>query len=153
MSEAILTTRTIGETESALNNLLSKVLENSGLNELGWVALRLVLSMPSPVTSAGLSAQLGGSKKVNAATADSVIVELENQGMLERSDDIVSLTQEGTSLFQRLNGEVSHMTARMWDGLDPADTTAAARVLTTIAQRANDLLWHDVGRPGRLVDS
>ena len=140
MSEAILTTRTIGETESALNKLLSKVLENSGLNELRWVALRLVSSMPSPVTSAGLSAQLRSSKKVDAATADSVIIELENQGILERSDDIVSLTQEGTSLFQRLNGEVSHMTARMWDGLDPADTTAAARVLTTIAQRANELL-------------
>ena len=53
MSEPTLTTRTIGETESALGQLLRSVLGDSGLDELGWIALRLVSSLPPPVPAEG----------------------------------------------------------------------------------------------------
>jgi hypothetical protein len=140
-SEPTLTTRTIGETESALNGVLSKVVGDTGLDELGWVALRLVAAfIPPPVTPAGLTAQLRNSKKVDEAAATEVLRDLEDLGALQRIGDTISTTPEGARLYERLSGEVSKLTAQMWEGLDSADLTTAARVLTTITQRANALL-------------
>ena len=72
MSAPTLTTRTIGETESALGQLLRKVLGDSGLDDVEWIALRLVSSMPS-VPAEGVSAELSRSRKVDVETAFSVI--------------------------------------------------------------------------------
>jgi DNA-binding MarR family transcriptional regulator len=138
--EPTLTTRTIGETESALNGLLVKVLGGSGLDELGWVAMRLVSLMPPPVTAAGLTTQLRDSKKVDEATALGVLADLEGRGLVQRIGDHISTTPEGASIFENLSGEVGQLTAHMWDGLDSADLATAARVLATITRRANALL-------------
>jgi hypothetical protein len=139
-ADQTLTTRTIGETESALNGLLSQVLGRTGLDELGWIALRLVSAMPPPITSAGLTAQLHHSKKVDEAAAAAVLADLEDRGLLQTIDDVISTTPEGASLFEQLNGDVGRLTARMWEGLDSADLATAGRVLVTITQRANSLL-------------
>jgi DNA-binding MarR family transcriptional regulator len=139
-SEPTLTTRTIGETESALNGLLSKVLADTGLDELGWVALRLVSVMPPPLTAAGLTAQLSASKKVDGAKATAVLADLEGRGIVERIGDNVSTTPAGARLSDQLTLEVGQLTAHLWEGLDAAELTIAARVLTTITQRANALL-------------
>jgi DNA-binding MarR family transcriptional regulator len=139
-SEPTLTTRTIGETESALNGLLAKVLGDTGIDELGWVALRLVSAMPPPVTAAGLTAQLRHSKKVDEATATAVLADLEGRAALQRLGDNISATPQGARLFEHLSDEVGKLTAHMWEGLDSADLATAARVLTTITQRANALL-------------
>jgi DNA-binding MarR family transcriptional regulator len=139
-SEPTLTTRTIGETESALNGLLFKVLGDTGLDELGWVAMRLLALMPPPVSAAGLTTQLRESRKVDEATASGVLAELEARGFVQRTGDDVSTTPEGARVFEHLSGEVGALTAHMWDGLDSADLATAERVLTTITRRANALL-------------
>jgi DNA-binding MarR family transcriptional regulator len=139
-SDATLTTRTIGETESALNGLLFKVLGDTGLDELGWVAMRLVSLMPPPVTAAGLTTQLRDSRKVDEAAATEVLADLEGRGFIQRFGDNISTTPEGARIFEDLSGEVGKLTAHMWAGLDSADLATAARVLTTITQRANALL-------------
>ena len=138
--EPTLTTRTIGETESALNGILFKVLGDSGLDELGWVAMRLVSLMPPPVAAAALTAQLRNSKKVDEARATAVLADLEARGLVQRIDGNISTTPGGARRFEDLSGEIGKFTAQMWDGLDSADLTTAARVLTTITQRANALL-------------
>jgi DNA-binding MarR family transcriptional regulator len=135
-----LTTRTIGETESALNGILTKVLGDTGLNELQWVALRLLTMMPPPVKAAALSAQLRSSKKVNDATVAAALRDLEDRGLVDITDDTVSTTPEGAKLFKELNGQVGRFVEQMWDGLDATDLATAARVLTTITHRANALL-------------
>jgi DNA-binding MarR family transcriptional regulator len=139
-SEPTLTTRTIGETESALNGLLGKVLGDTGLDELGWIALRLVSAMPAPLTAARLTGRLAHSKKVDVATAAGVLGGLEGSGLLHTINDAVATTPEGARLFEQLSSEVDQLTARMWEGLDPADLATAARILTTITERASALL-------------
>jgi DNA-binding MarR family transcriptional regulator len=135
-----LTTRTIGETESALNGILTKVLGDTGLNELQWVALRLLTMMPPPVKAAALSAQLRSSKKVNDATVTAALGNLDDRGLIDTTGDTVSTTPEGAKLFKELNGQVGRFVEQMWDGLDATDLATAARVLTTITHRANALL-------------
>ena len=66
--------------------------------------------------------------------------------MLQRSGNIVSLTRDGTRLFQQLNGEIGRLTAQMWDGLDPADTTVAARVLRQLLKEQTSFSQHDYRR-------
>ncbi len=139
-TESTLTTRTIGETESALNGILTMVLGGTGLDELGWIALRLVTLMPPPVAEAALTAQLSQSKKVDGARAAAVVGDLENRGLLQAIDGTISTTTEGARLFDQLSSEVGKLTAQMWEGLDSADLATAARMLTTITERANALL-------------
>ena len=64
-NESTLTTRTIGETESALNGILTMVLDGTGLDELGWIALRLVTLLPPPV--AAIPAEAGSGPPAPAA--------------------------------------------------------------------------------------
>jgi DNA-binding MarR family transcriptional regulator len=135
-----LTTRTIGETESALNGILTKVLGDTGLDELQWVALRLLTIMPPPVKSTALSAQLRSSKKVEDATVTAALRDLEDRGLIDTTGDRVSTTPEGAELYKELNGQVGKFVEQMWDGLDAAELATAAKVLTTITQRANALL-------------
>jgi DNA-binding MarR family transcriptional regulator len=138
--EPTLTTRTIGETESALNGILSKVLGQTGLDELAWVALRLVSIMPPPLTATKLATQLSHSRKVDEAAAEAVLAALEGRGLLQMSGDTIATTPEGARLFEQLSGQVNTYIAQMWDGLDSDELATAARVLTTITQRANALL-------------
>jgi DNA-binding MarR family transcriptional regulator len=138
-NEPTLTTRTIGETENALNGLLSKALGDTGIDEVGWVALRLVSAMPPPVSTAALTDQLCDSKKIDEATAKTVLRDLKGRGIIQIGDSI-SMTPEGAKVFERLSSEVAELTAYMWEGLDAADLAAAARMLTTITARANALL-------------
>jgi DNA-binding MarR family transcriptional regulator len=137
---ATLTTRTIGETESALNGLLTMVLGDTGLDELQWVALRLLTMMPPPVKAVALAAQLGSSKKVDGAAVTAALGDLEERGLIDTDGDTVATTPEGAKLFNELNGQVGKFVEHMWDGLDGADLATAAKVLTTITQRANALL-------------
>jgi hypothetical protein len=139
-NESTLTTRTIGETESALNGILTMVLGGTGLDELGWIALRLVTLMQPSVLETALTAQLSQSKKVDGARAAAVVGDLEKRGLLQTIDGTISTTTEGTRLFDQLSSEVGKLTAQMWEGLDPADLATAARMLRTITERANALL-------------
>jgi DNA-binding MarR family transcriptional regulator len=139
-NEPTLTTRTIGETESALNGILSKVLGETGLDELAWVAMRLVSVMPPPLPAIKLIAQLSHSRKVDESAAGAVVADLEGRGLLQRTGDNISTTPDGAKLFERLSSQVNTFVAQMWEGLDSAELSTAARVLTTITQRANALL-------------
>jgi hypothetical protein len=114
-------------------------LDDTGINEVGWVALRLISAMPPPIAKATLTAQLCESKKIDHGGALAVLRDLEGRGILQIADTI-SMTPEGAALYEQLSSKVGELIAYMWEGLDAADLAIAAQMLTTITERANALL-------------
>jgi DNA-binding MarR family transcriptional regulator len=136
----ILTSRNIGETENALRAILIKTLSGTGLDYHRWVALKAASEGQAPISRSELAKQLKGGLKINDATADEVIDDLQEHNIFDRAGDNLSPTPHGRSLYQRLNGEISQQSQQIYAGLDADDLAAAYRVLSTITERANALL-------------
>jgi hypothetical protein len=86
------------------------------------------------------SDRLKHSKKLDDDRVLFVLQDLELLGLLKREDDLVSLTVEGTRRFQQISDQINEFANQMWDGLGSDELATAARVLTTITQRANEIL-------------
>jgi hypothetical protein len=135
-----LTTRTIGETESALNGLPTNVLDDTGIDEVGWVAVRLSSTMPPPVTVAALTARLRASKKVDEATIAAILGDLEGRGILKTTGDTISTTPEGPGALRATDPRGGQADRSDVGRSRLEDLATAARVLTAITERANELL-------------
>jgi DNA-binding MarR family transcriptional regulator len=135
-----LTTRTIGETENALGGLLPRALAGTDLDRLHRIAISIVNNSPASLSTSRLGEQLESRLKVDHRTAMHVIDDLRAEGILESADGELSMTPDGSALYQRLTHQVHEMTQRLWSGLDADDLAAAYRVLSTITQRANTML-------------
>jgi DNA-binding MarR family transcriptional regulator len=136
----ILTSRTIGETENALQAILARALTGTALDFHAWVALKLVSETNPPISEADAIEELVNGLKIDRRAAVEVIAKLDDRGIVTKTDGALALTAEGTSLYQRLNGEIRQVAQQMWAGLDAKDLATAHRVLSTIKERANLLL-------------
>jgi DNA-binding MarR family transcriptional regulator len=136
----LLTARTVGEAENTLRALLIRTLDGTGLDYPRWVVLTVVARSQSSISATELAARLSQSLKIDGVDAIALIDDLRARHLLDESGDPIATTADGAALFQRLDAEIGDVTQHLWAGLDADDLAAAHRVLSTITDRANQLL-------------
>ena len=137
-----LSTRLVGETESALGALLAPLLAEADMTFLQWVVLSL--TVPGGATSPGLDRdqlidRIASIRKVDAADVAAAIDELEKAGALVTAGGQVTQTDLGQVSFGRVRARVDEITDYVFD-LPAEDLAAAGRILATVTARANSVL-------------
>jgi DNA-binding MarR family transcriptional regulator len=137
-----LSTRLIGETESALGALLAPLLAEAEMTFLQWVVLSL--TAPGGASSPGvrrdqLIDRIANVRKVDAADVAAAIDELEKAAALVTAGGQVTQTELGQASFSRVRSRVDEVTDYVFD-LPAEDLAAAGRVLATVSARANSVL-------------
>jgi DNA-binding MarR family transcriptional regulator len=133
------TPQLIGRTEKALNALLYRQLEGSGVAEPQWVTLVLAVTNGGSLARAQLVELASDGMKIDRDVAQAHIDRLAELGMLEKSDDdegAISVSDSGHQLFARVRGATAEITERMWGDLPADDLAVAGRVLSKILERA-----------------
>jgi DNA-binding MarR family transcriptional regulator len=138
----LLSTRLIGQTESALGALLAPLLAEAEMTFLQWVVLSL--TAPGGATSPGMDRdqlidQIANARKVDAADVSAAITELENAAALVTAGGQVTLTDLGRARFKRVRARVDEVTDYVFD-LPAEDLAASGRILATVSARANSVL-------------
>jgi hypothetical protein len=145
-----LSTRLVGETESALGALLAPLLAEAELNFLQWVVLSLTAAGGPSSLGIGrdrLVDRITKVRKVDAADVSAAISELENAAALVTTGGQVTLTDFGQARYDQVRARVQEITDYVFD-LPADDLAAAGRVLATITARANTVLAN-TGPAGR----
>jgi hypothetical protein len=147
-----LSTRLIGETESALGALLAPLLAEAELTFLQWVVLSLAAAggASSPgIRRDQLIDRITKARKVDAADVSAAITELENAAALVIAGDQVTLTDVGQASYSGVRARVEEITDYVFD-IPAEDLAAAGRVLATIRARANSVLADMGGKSHQL---
>ena len=149
-----LSTRVIGQTESALGALLAPLLAEAEMTFLQWVVLSLTTAGGATgadaaagadaATSPGIARdqlidRITNARKVDAAAVSAAITELEDAGALITTAGRVTLTDLGRASHGRVLARVEEITDYVFD-LPPEDLATAGRVLATVSARANSVL-------------
>jgi hypothetical protein len=131
-------TAVIGQTEKTLNAILDRQLAGTGVTEPQWVVLTLAVVGGGSVGRGQLVSRVTGALKISPAAANERISELGTAGLLDLSgNSTVAVTDVGRQLHTRTRAAVTEITDWLWGDLPPEDLEAAARVLTTVLERAN----------------
>jgi len=134
------TPQLLGQTEKALNAILSKQLAGPGLTEPQWVTLTLTAMGGGSLDRDELIGRVAGALKVGDAEVQERIDELIGGGLLEASGTelpLIMITDAGQELHSRIRSTVTEITERMWGDLPTDELESAARVLSTVLQRAD----------------
>ncbi|HEY9306908.1 MAG TPA: hypothetical protein VIP82_03800 [Microbacterium sp.] len=121
----------LGETEKALGGVLARVLDNTGLTERQWVALRLAGQNDGRTELVGLI-----SDRAHFADAERIVTSLTDRGLIIGN----RLSPAGQTLLEELQASVDSVAAPIWRDLPPSDVAAAERLLNTVAGRARSVL-------------
>jgi hypothetical protein len=137
-----LSTRLIGETESALGALLAPLLAEAEMTFLQWVVLSL--TAPGGASSPGIDRdelieRIAHIRKVGAADVSAAIDGLEKAAALVTAGGQVTQTELGRASFSRVRTRVDEVTGYVFD-LPAEDLAAAGRILATVSARANSVL-------------
>lgn len=129
----------IGQTEKALNAILTRELTGTGLSEHHWVCLTLAIKL----VDGGLPsrheivARVGEALKLEKPEADALVAELADAGLLKAAGSRAEASDAGRRLHGEVRGAVTQITERLWGDLPAQDLEAAAQVLGTVLVRAN----------------
>jgi hypothetical protein len=137
-----LSTRLMGETESALGALLAPLLAEAELTFLQWVVLSLTTADGASSPGIGrdqLVDRITNVRKVDAAAVSAAISELENAAALVTTGGQVTLTDVGQARYDQVRTRVDEITDYVFD-LPADDLATAGRVLATITARADTVL-------------
>jgi hypothetical protein len=127
----------IGQTEKTLNAILERLLEGSGLSEPQWVALRITEMAGPPVARGELVRRLDGVFHAGQDDAEQLVNGLQDIGALhEDAAERIELTPAGRELHDQILAATHSLTARLWGDLAPVELETAARVLSTVLERA-----------------
>jgi DNA-binding MarR family transcriptional regulator len=129
-------TALIGQTENALNAILDRRLEGTGLTERHWVTLAIAAS-GALTTGDELAQAVAGALKATELDARALIEQLSENDLIAVGEDEVVLTEAGRALTTRLRSELTEVTTRLWGDLPQEELDSAGRVLNTVLGRAN----------------
>jgi hypothetical protein len=132
----------LGQTEKTLNAILDRQLSGTGLTEHQWITLTLTVGGAADGGSVDrdqLISRLTGGLRVSDAEAQARIAELAAAHLLVAPDGegSVTVTDAGRQLHGQIGSAVTRITHRLWGDLPADDLATAARVLTTVLERAN----------------
>ena len=135
-------TRLIGQTEKALNAILERLLDGTGVTEPQWVTLNVTLAADPALDRAALTERLAHVRKVPEEDARARMHELEEHGLLRVPADggPVTATAQGAELRRRIAARVEEITARLWGDRPAAELAAAGALLNLVLARANEEL-------------
>ncbi|MDX6701414.1 MAG: hypothetical protein QOF26_1640 [Baekduia sp.] len=129
----------LGQTEKALNAILHRQLEGTGLTEPQWVTLTMTIT-GGAADRDELVGRVAGVLKVGDVDAQARIAELAAAQLLQVPDDEgspVQVTEAGQHLHGRIRTAVTQITQRLWGDLPAEDLATAGRVLSTVLTRAD----------------
>lgn len=136
-------TQLIGQTEKALNAILDRLLDSSEFNEPLWVALRMTaMSGGAEVDYQLLVERLEAVFNQGERHARRLIDRLQELGAVSQEDDgTVNLTEAGRARHDLTLAAINATTERLWGDIERDQLDVAARVLTTVMNRAHAELY------------
>ena len=138
------TPRLIGQTEKALNAILMRELDGSGLSEPGWVLLKLAETAGGRLGRQDLVERAQATAKFDRQRTEAEIERLLSGDLLAAEGSEVVLTDDARALQGRVGSNVGEITARLWGDLPDADLATAGRLLATILGRADKELGYSI---------
>ncbi len=128
----------IGQTEKALNAILDRELDGTGVTEPQWVTLVLAVMGGGEAEHGQFVARVAGGLHISDHAAEDLIGHLAAGGLLGASErgGHITVTDAGRALHTRVRGSASEITERLWGDVPGEDRAVAARVLTTVLDRA-----------------
>jgi hypothetical protein len=123
----------IGEAERTTRAVLDRLLDRTGTDFHGWVALNVIAAGGDQATRSAAVSQLTRGLRIDEAVAQSTVDGLVATGLLEGD---LMLTEAGSRRHAEIRQGIADITARVYGDLPADDLQVAARVLTTITARA-----------------
>jgi DNA-binding MarR family transcriptional regulator len=135
-----LSTRVIGQAESALGALLDPVLARAGITFQQWLVLTLTAASGAAIDRDQLVAQVTSARKVDEQAVLAAIAGLAAAGLAEvvpgeRAG--VRLTDAGQARHRQIRTTLGEITGRLFGDLPAEDLATAGRVLAIVTGRAN----------------
>ena len=127
----------LGFAERTLTDQLREHLAQRNTKPETWYALRLIAARGPRVSRSELTQFLEGSRSVDAASADELLVRLEADGLI-RGDAAVDLTEEGQARYRSLREYILGPTVRLLSQFDIRDIETTVRTLQAITERAEE---------------
>lgn len=124
----------IGQTEKALNALLRRALEGTGLTEPAWVTLRLADQLDGRVDAEALADAVADRAQYDDAAA--IVDGLRTRGLLVDG----RLSDDGRQLLATVRDRIDRSAGPIWADLPPDDVAATARILNELLLRARTTL-------------
>ena len=125
--------------ERTLSATLRQHLAERGTEPETWYALQLIATRGPGLAREALSADLEGSRTLNADSTRELLARLQTEGLI-RGDAKVDLTAEGEALHRRLREYVAGPTVRLLSQFDVDDVETTVRTLQAITARAKEEL-------------
>jgi hypothetical protein len=131
--------RTLAFAERTLTATLRQHLAERGTEPETWYALQLIATRGPGLDREALSADLEGSRTLNADSTRELLTRLEAEGLI-RGDAKVDLTAEGETLHRSLRDYIAGPTVRLLSQFDVDDVETTIRTLQAITARAQEEL-------------
>jgi hypothetical protein len=136
MNTPTLNPQIVGQAENAHGAIMTRVLADTGLDRDRWVTLSLTMFSGGTIEAAVLMERATDALKVDPATAQAAVGGLAAAGLVTGAG-LVTVTDAGRRLFDRVRAAIGPIVARAYGDVSPADLQTAARVLTTITAGLN----------------
>jgi hypothetical protein len=104
-----------------------------------WYALQLIATRGPGLAREALSADLEGSRTLNADSTRELLARLEAEGLI-RGDAQLDLTADGEALHRSLREYIAGPTAQLLSAFDVDDIETTVRTLQAITARAKEEL-------------
>src|SRR3954464_9214970 len=129
--------RTLAFAERALTATLRQHLAERQTAPETWYALQLLATGGPGLAREALSADLEGSRTLNADSTRELLAGLQAEGLV-RGDANLDLTPEGESLHRSLRDYIAGPTVRLLSQFDIDDIETTVRTLQAITKRTED---------------
>jgi len=131
--------RTLAFAERVLTATLRQHLAERETTPETWYALQLIATRGPGLGREALSADLEGSRTLNADSTRELLARLEAEGLI-RGDANLDLTAEGETLHRSLRDYIAGPTVRLLSQFDIDDIATTVRTLQAITARAEERL-------------
>src|ERR1700704_2234303 len=125
--------------ERALTATLRQHLAERGTKPETWYALQLIATRGPGVAREAVSADLEGSRTLNADSTRELLARLEAEGLI-RGEANLDLTADGEALHRSLRDYIAGPTVRLLSQFDVDDVETTVRTLQAITARAEEEL-------------
>lgn len=129
--------RLIGVAHYAARAVLEQVLSRHNVTFQEMATLRPVAAAGGPVAHDQLVGRTVAALKVDEAEVREVIGALIAKGLLAADGPQLRITDAGQTFYADAGAATSEIGARIYAGIPAEDLAAAARVLTTVTERAD----------------
>jgi DNA-binding MarR family transcriptional regulator len=127
--------QTLAFAERALSTTLRRHLAERGIKPETWYALQLIATRGPGLPRQALSADLEGSRTMNADLTRELLARLERDGLI-RGDATLELTDEGRALHASLREYIAGPATQLLSQFDVEDIETTVRTLRAITERA-----------------